>query len=149
MAYIRIKRHYKKKYAYLVESVWNSKKQASEQRVLAYIGVVVNRKKAKLTFIPPYPKNYCPFIKALIKHQCQQFGLSSNAQKRYLQSGIIQKLISFRKKASEQSMQDFATLYHKSGLAKDIPIVIALYGLTPKDKKSKHTDQQKIDHHSP
>jgi len=102
---------------------------------------VVNRKKAKLTFRGPYPKNYILFIKALIKHQCQQFGLGSKAQEHYLQSGVIQKLLSFRKKNGDESIRVFATLCQKSGLPKDIPIVIALYQRNPKDKTSKYTEQ--------
>ena len=52
MAYIRTKKIKGKKYAYLVESQWDSEKKTSKQKVLEYLGSL-----EKLT-IDDIPKDY-------------------------------------------------------------------------------------------
>lgn len=132
MAFIRLKPHHHKRYAYLVSSVWDAKKQMATQKVLAYLGQVVQSPVPNRPFEPPYPKTYTEMIKALIVHQCRRFGLENGSLKRYMASGPIQKLIAFRINAFNAPIQRFAALYHQTGLPKETNIVIALYQRIPK-----------------
>ena len=132
MAFIRLKPHHRKRYAYLVSSVWDANKQMAAQKVLAYLGQVMQSPAANHTFVPPYPKTYAEMIKALIAHQCRRFGLENGSLKRYAASGPIRKLVVFRINASNVPIERFAALYRQSGFPKETEIVIGLYQRIPK-----------------
>ena len=132
MAFIRLKPHHHKRYAYLVSSVWDANKQMAAQKVLAYLGQVVQSPAANHTFVPPYPHTYAEMIKALIAHQCRRFGLENGSLKRYAASGPIRQLLAFRINASNAPIERFAALYHQTGLPLETNIVIGLYQRIPK-----------------
>ncbi len=132
MAFIRLKPHHHKRYADLVSSVWDANKQMAAQKVLAYLGQVVQSPAPNRPFEPPYPKIYAEMIKALIAHQCRRFGLENGSLKRYAASGPIRKLLVFRVDSSNAPIERFAALYHQTGLPLETEIVIGLYQRIPK-----------------
>lgn len=131
MAFIRIKPHHRKQYAYLVGSVWDSQRQVSLQRGIVYLGQVVQPRQQEVAFEEPYPKTYRAMIQKLVRHQCHCYGLATDAQERYLRSAPVQALLRFQpkrdEKRTEEDIERFATLYHQSGLPKTMHVVVALY----------------------
>lgn len=155
MAFIRIKHHHQKRYAYLVESVWNAKKHMPEQKVQAYLGQVVKREKSDTPSPVSLPGDYSTSLRLLVRLQCQRHGLDENAEQRYWNSQPIQRLQSFRVSSKcdveseegrleleEEHIELFATLYHQSGLPKEPALVIALYQQVPKQQTSSDCERE-------